>query len=68
VRIATATVLSGIVLLFGAVLGVSPAVSFGAGMAALVMGAFALAIALEERERAELPSPILARIQRGIEN
>jgi hypothetical protein len=66
-RFATATVLSGIVLLFGAVLGVSPTVSFGAGMAALVAGAFALAIALEDRERQDLPSPVLARMQRGLE-
>jgi hypothetical protein len=66
-RIATATVMSGIVLLFGALLGVSPAVSFGAGMAALVTGAFALAIAMEDREREGLPVPTLARIQRSID-
>lgn len=65
-RTATATVLSGIVLLLAAVVGVSPTVAFATGMLALVAGAFALAIALEERERQNLPSPVLARIQRGL--
>jgi hypothetical protein len=66
VRIATATVLSGIVLLLGAVIGVSPGVSFALGMGALITGAFGLAIALEDRERQGLPSPILAQIERGL--
>ena len=66
-RIATATVLSGLVLLLGAVVGVSPGVSFTVGITALVAGSFALAVALEDRSRDELPSPVLAQIQRGLD-
>ena len=66
-RIATATVLSGLVLLLGAVLGVSPGVSFAIGITALVAGSFALAVALEDRASHDLPSPVLARIERGLD-
>jgi peptidoglycan/LPS O-acetylase OafA/YrhL len=64
VRIATGIVLTGIVLLASAILGIEPTLSFATGLAALVSGAIALAIAMEARDQAELRRPVLAPSER----
>lgn len=63
-RIATGIVLTGIVLLLSAIVGIEPALSFSTGIAALVSGAVALAIAMEARDQAELRRPVLAPSER----
>jgi hypothetical protein len=60
-RIATGTLLSGLVLLAAAVAGIETGVSFAMGLAALVAGAIAVAVCLEAREQAELHAPIMVR-------
>ncbi len=62
-RIATGILLTGLVLLASAVVGIEPTVSFTMGITALVTGAVALAVAMEARDQAAMRGPIFVRAE-----